>query len=236
MFQGVRHFRYMLEGRSCHIVTDHMPLTFAFKQRMEKAAPRQARQLDFVSQFTTDIRHIAGEANITADLLSRIETVTTKIDYARIAASQQNDKEIERILNAGESNISIKLKLYSIPNCETKLYCDTSTNNIRPYIPLECRKQVLAKTHDMSHPGVRATTKLMTNRFVWLGIRKDTANFVRGCENCQRSKVTRHTKTKPAKYEPPTQRSSHITIDIVGPFPLCEGKQYCLTMIDRFTR
>lgn len=58
MFQGVRHFLYMLEGRRCYIVvTDHMPPTFAFHQKMEKAVPRQARQLDFIGQFTTDIRH-----------------------------------------------------------------------------------------------------------------------------------------------------------------------------------
>ncbi|XP_017479413.1 PREDICTED: uncharacterized protein LOC108368956 [Rhagoletis zephyria] len=31
-------------------------------------------------------------------------------------------------------------------------------------------------------------------------------------------------------------RFSHINIDIVGPFPLCEGQRYCLTMIDRYTR
>lgn len=82
MYQGVRHFRYMLEGRRCHIVTDHKPLTFAFHQKMERAAPRQARQLDFVSQFTTDIRHIAGAANVTADLLSRIESIETPVNVA----------------------------------------------------------------------------------------------------------------------------------------------------------
>lgn len=32
------------------------------------------------------------------------------------------------------------------------------------------------------------------------------------------------------------ERFQHINIDIVGPFTLCEGQRYCLTIIDRFTR
>lgn len=237
MFQGVKHFRYMLEGRSCHIVTDHKPLIFAFQQKMEKAAPRQARQLDFVGQFTTDVRHIAGEANITADLLSRIQTLEKVIDYEKMANVQRNDPEIQRVLSDNKSEqFSITLKLLKMPNTSTQLYCDTTTRNIRPYVPKEFRRQILNNTHNLSHPGVRATTKLMIERFVWIGIRKETAEFVRNCIACQRSKVTRHTKTTPARYEPPPNRFSHINIDIVGPFPLCEGQRYCLTIIDRFTR
>ena len=90
--------------------------------------------------------------------------------------------------------------------------------------------------HNLSHPGAKATTKLLTSRFLWTGIKKDAAEFVRNCSNCQRSKIIRHTKSAPEKYQPPKERFSHLNIDIVGPFPLCEGQRYCLTMIDRFTR
>lgn len=237
MYQGVRHFRYMLEGRSCYIRTDHLPLTFAFKQKMEKAAPRQARQLDFVSQFTTDVRHIAGDANVTADLLSRINSLDQIVDYKKIAIAQRNDAELQRLLNDIENGrATIKLKVYTMPNSGTQVYCDSSTQRIRPYIPPEFRQQILANTHNLSHPGARTTVKLMTDRFIWSGIRKDTAEFVRKCIACQRAKVTRHTKTAPSRYETPLHRFSHVNMDIVGPFPLCEGQRYCLTVIDRFTR
>lgn len=69
----------MLEGRSSHIYTDHKPLTFAFRQKLDKASPRQARQLDYIGQFTTDVRHISGTDNVTADLLSRIQLVRIQI-------------------------------------------------------------------------------------------------------------------------------------------------------------
>lgn len=89
MYLGVRHFKYMFEGRACHILTDHKPITFAFKQNLDRASPRQTRQLDF-GQFTTDIRHIPGTDNITADLLSRIQALRspTSIDYNQLSDDQ----------------------------------------------------------------------------------------------------------------------------------------------------
>jgi len=46
---------------------------------MQKASPRQLRQLDFISQFTTSIVHVAGIENTTADALSRISTIEREI-------------------------------------------------------------------------------------------------------------------------------------------------------------
>jgi len=40
---------------------------------MYRHSPRQIRQLDFISQFTTDIHHIGGHGNPVADALSRLE-------------------------------------------------------------------------------------------------------------------------------------------------------------------
>lgn len=236
MYQGVRHFRFMLEGRQCFIVTDHKPLTFAFKQNLEKATPRQARHLDTIGQFTTDIRHIAGEANVTADLLSRIQSIERCFDYARIADAQRDDTELQQMLTAATNTHSLNLQNFIAPDGTTQLLCDSSTGSIRPYIPPPFRAQIMANAHGLSHPGVRATTKLITERFVWIGMRKHIANFVRQCIACQRSKIQRHTHSPPARYDPPKHRFAHVNIDIVGPFPLCEGQQYCLTIIDRFTR
>lgn len=55
IYKAVKYFRHMLEARHFVIKTDHKPLIYAFSQRPEKASPRQLRNLDFISQFTTDI-------------------------------------------------------------------------------------------------------------------------------------------------------------------------------------
>jgi len=63
IYEAVNHFRHMLEARHFTILTDHKPLTFAFHQKRDKCSPRQFNQLDFISQFTTDILHISGQDN-----------------------------------------------------------------------------------------------------------------------------------------------------------------------------
>lgn len=63
-YLSVKHFQPWLEGRHFVIHSDHKPLTFAFDQKLDKASPRQQRQLEYLSQFTTEIVHIPGESNI----------------------------------------------------------------------------------------------------------------------------------------------------------------------------
>jgi cleavage and polyadenylation specificity factor subunit 1 len=70
-FAGIRHFRYMLDGRRFAIFTDHKPLTYALARVSEPLTARQTRQLSYVAEYTSDIRHIAGAANMVADTLSR---------------------------------------------------------------------------------------------------------------------------------------------------------------------
>ncbi|GFW07383.1 hypothetical protein TNCV_865551 [Trichonephila clavipes] len=56
----------------------------------------QARPLDFISQFTTDVRHIKASGNLTAERLSRMASIhmPNPIDYNEIAKAQENDSEL----------------------------------------------------------------------------------------------------------------------------------------------
>ena len=60
VYLGIRHFRHYLEGRDFPIFTDHRPLTFAMAKSAEPWSHRQARHLEYISQYSTDIRHVAG--------------------------------------------------------------------------------------------------------------------------------------------------------------------------------
>lgn len=234
IFQGVKHFRHLIEGRECHILTDHKPIVHAFKGKMNQTSPRQIRYMDFIAQITTDIRHISGKDNVCADFLSRIDEVNA-IDYEQIAEHQANDIELKQLLTNTHGN-SLNFKQCHVPGSSRAIYCDISTEHIRPYIPRPFRNAILSKIHGISHPGIRGTTKLMTSRFVWNGINKDSANFAKTCVECQRSKVNRHIRSPIGSYQPPDQRFQHINIDIVGPLPPSNGFRYCLTIIDRYTR
>jgi hypothetical protein len=60
VYLAVRHFRFLLEGGQFHVETDHKPLTFALHRTSEPWSARQQRQLSFLAEFTSDIRHVSG--------------------------------------------------------------------------------------------------------------------------------------------------------------------------------
>ncbi|GFV07198.1 retrovirus-related Pol polyprotein from transposon 17.6 [Trichonephila clavipes] len=69
----VKRFRHMLEGKDFIIYTDQKLSCMPLCKILSKCSPRQWRHLDFISQFSTDVRHINGTHNAVADALSRIE-------------------------------------------------------------------------------------------------------------------------------------------------------------------
>ncbi|CAH8437213.1 unnamed protein product, partial [Heterobilharzia americana] len=71
IYLAIKHFRYMLEGYSFIVFTDHKPLTKAIDAKHDNYSPREIRHLEFISQFTSDIRYIKGSKNEAADALSR---------------------------------------------------------------------------------------------------------------------------------------------------------------------
>lgn len=236
----IKHFYYMLEGRQFSCYTDHKPLTFAFMQSSEKASPRQSRHLSYISQFTTDIKHVKGTDNIVADTLSRptsdVSGIVSAVNYPssiQLAAAQQDDLELKHLLNSKTTGLKIKqLKL----DRNNTIYCDTSTASVRPYVPPQYRNSIIRCLHELSHPGIKATQNLVKERFVWPHIETTVRKYVQHCQACQLSKVNKHERSPLKKFDAPDERFSYIHIDIVGPLPPSRGKTYLLTCIDRFTR
>lgn len=237
IYLSIKHFQYFVEGRNFYILTDHKPLTFAL-QANHNHSPRQLRHLEFISQFTSDIRHIKGPDNSVADALSRIEinaihtTQSPPVDFKDIAEEQQTDPELNKL----KQSSSLKLKPVAIPCTDATILCDVSTSVPRPYVPRKFRKSIFNSLHSLGHPSIRATQKLITGRFVWPDINKDVRQWARSCLECQKSKVHRHTVTPLSTFPTPDIRFDHVHIDIVGPLPVSQGNSYILTCIDRFTR
>ena len=236
IYLSIKHFQFFIEGRDFYILTDHKPLTFAL-QSNHNHSPRQLRHLEFISQFTSDIRHIKGPDNSVADALSRVETnaihttQSSVVDFKDIAAEQQNDSELTELRKT-----SLKLEPIPIPCTESTILCDMTTGVPRPYVPRKFRRHVFDSLHSLGHPSIRATQKLVTTRYVWPDVNKDVRQWARSCLRCQKSKVHHHTVTPLSTFPTPDVRFDHVHIDIVGPLPVSQGNSYILTCIDRFTR
>ncbi|KAK3792218.1 hypothetical protein RRG08_035975 [Elysia crispata] len=117
-----------------------------------------------------------------------------------------------------------------------ELVCDVSTGRPRPIVPPDFRRTVFDVVHNLSHPGVKATVKMVSDKSVWHGMRKQVSRWVKECHHCQSSKIQNHTKAPLEHFSVPEKRFSHINIDIVGPLPFSSGFTYLLTIIDRNTR
>lgn len=241
VYLAIKHFRYILEGREFSILTDHKPLTNAWNSKTERS-PRQTRHFDFILQFTSDIQFIKGKENVVADALSRVDdheihTIQTKqIDLEAIASAQADDKELQALVNDEKRTASSHYKLEKISLPDGDIYCEVSTGKNRPYVPSELRKEIFNKLHNIAHPGVRASRKLINTRYFWPNQNKDINNWAKSCLSCQKSKTHRHTKTELTRFNIPSGRFEHIHIDIVGPLPPSNGCTNILTTVDRFTR
>ena len=235
IYLGVRHFRYFLEGRSFTILTDYKPLTFAMAKVAEPWSARQQRYLAYISEFSTDIQHIAGKDNPVADALSRpsINSLHERIDYVAMAEKQVSDNDIQAYRIAVTS-----LRLEDVPmsNNGTTLLCDVSTGYPRPIVPVSHQRQVFDTIHNLSHPSIRTTRKLVASKFVWHGLNKQVTAWARTCIPCQQSKIFRHIRTPLQQFEVPQRRFTHINVDLVGPLPPSQGYTHLLTIVDRSTR
>ncbi len=149
VFAAIQHFRFVLEGRPFRILTDHLPLTLAMRRVSPLWSARQVRQLAYVSEFSTDIRHTPGLRNVVADALSRpsapppapvgnVSAVPATsppppIDYAAMAAAQAGCADCSRMCDSKSLFITSK----SIAGVE--LFGDISTGTFRPLVPAAFR-------------------------------------------------------------------------------------------------
>ncbi|TNN16867.1 Retrovirus-related Pol polyprotein, partial [Schistosoma japonicum] len=58
----------------------------------------------------------------------------------------------------------------------------------RPVVPSSYRRVIFDTLHNLSHPGVRATRKLITDRFCWPKTNRDIKEWARTCIACQKNK------------------------------------------------
>ncbi|GBO17596.1 hypothetical protein AVEN_250051-1 [Araneus ventricosus] len=145
--------------------TDLIPLTYTFMQKRDKCSSRQLRHLDVISQFPTDIRHDKRTEN------SRTAAITcpTPINYQQMDEAEGFNSDLQACLANPSS--ALQLKKLAMPNSSVERFCDTCTGKIRTFVPLTQRKEIFETRHGISHPGRKATVKLIADRIVWLNIK-----------------------------------------------------------------
>lgn len=251
-YLAIRHFRFALEGRPFQLHTDHKPLVAAIKRVDPPWTARQQRHLSFISEFTTDLRHVPGPQNSVADALSRPDPVPPQPPARWLQQAHAvgvppaptlpapSELEMAQLQPACADVQALKrstgLNVTSHEVAGLPLLGDVSTGVFRPLVPSSLRRRVFEAIHGISHPGMRATRRLVSARFVWSSLSKQVAEWTRQCLACQRGKVTRHVQVLPEAIPVPHRRFSHVHVDLVGPLPAASGYTHLLTVVDRSTR
>ncbi len=109
------------------------------------------------------------------------------LDYDNMAALQENDPDIQAYRTA---ITGLRFQDIPVPGSNRTLLCDVSKHTPRPIVPKSLRRLVFDTVHNLAHPGVKPTQQLITQRFVWHGINKNIASWVRSCSACQLSNAT----------------------------------------------
>ncbi|VDP94556.1 unnamed protein product [Echinostoma caproni] len=82
------------------------------------------------------------------------------IDLQDIATVQTNDTDIERL----RKQSMLRSEHLPLPSSDNKVYCDVFLGHPRPVVPSTLRRKVFETLHNLSHPGIRASVKLITDR------------------------------------------------------------------------
>jgi Integrase zinc binding domain len=259
------------------VLSDDKPLAGALTRVSDPRSDRQRRQQAFITEFVSEIQHIAGTDNVVADMLSRpppaaataaavtstpspstpspstplASTPSTSspsastpspsssepgrppppVDLGVLAEAQESCPDCARAAT------STALREVRIEAQGHKLWVDTSSGVMRPLVPAGLRRQVFVAIHSLAHPGIRASRQLIASRYLWHGLAKDVAAWCRDCTACQGAKVTRQPAAAAEQIPTPTQRFSHVQVDLVGPLPVTsDGFSYLLTAAERSTR
>lgn len=121
-----------------------------------------------------------------AEVLSRVDAVSLPQlpDLAERSRLQVNDEGREML------GSSPRLQLQHVAfSGNITVASDTKAGKPRPIVPASLSRNLFNATHSLSHPDVRATTQLMTSRYVWPSIKTGVRDWARSCITCQQVKV-----------------------------------------------
>ncbi len=108
------------------------------------------------------------------------------VDYSLMAVEQDRCEETRLMLSSSRLNIEY-------------FPMEGKRHTPRPLVPVNSTQAVISSLHNFAHPGIRATKRLITSRFVWQRVGAYIAEFCRSCQQCTRSKVTSTVHTQVQK-------------------------------------
>ena len=165
VYCAVSHFQHFLEAHEFHIIS--YILTQSLNSKPDRHLSHQDCQVDFISQFTTNIRHVTGLGNPVTDALSclkansvQLDHTPPTVDFDALPKAQSYDADMQKLQS---STTTLKLQC---PCAVTLSFVIHQLGTSHPYVPEQFYHIIFGSLHSISHPGVRVTQRMVTAHFV----------------------------------------------------------------------
>ena len=250
--ETLKEYRNILLGYKLIVHTDHKNLLYK-----KMSTDRLIRWRLLLEEYDVEFRHIAGEKNVVADALSRLDSdydmdVAEKADTATVASYVMTTREIEDSEFPMSPSLIAKRqktdkKLHSSIKKDPKAYSTRKVEDVelvtkddRICVPSTVQSRIVSWYHEyLAHPGETRTEATIRQLFTWPGLRSTVQQYCTTCKQCQLSKKIRR---KYGHLPPKTVTSTpwqRVDVDLVGPWTVKtpSGPRYlrALTMIDPIT-
>jgi hypothetical protein len=263
---ALKLWRHYLMGNHCYIYTDHKSLKYIFTQ--SDLNMRQRRWLELIKDYDLEVHYHPDKANVVADALSRKHCNYVTIDpnnetlceemrklnlelvehgnlhavsiesplHERIAIAQLSDEEVQKIKKKLEER-------------DPKYECFRRDDKgvvwfgQRLVVPRDqgLKKKILDEAHLSKftiHPGSTKMYRDLRENFWWSNMKGKIAEYVSGCDTCQRIKAS-HLKTV-GPMQPlsiPAWKWDNISMDFIVRLPLTPRKHDSIwVIVDRLTK
>lgn len=245
-------WKYIVMASRITIWTDHKSLTFLLKCQLLN--PRLARWYLKIQSFDITLKYFSGSENMVADTLSRLSCEDSDKNQIEIATAQiLRDKQmVSTLKNLKNSQIEDPrlrdiIQNVTNGNCEQGEYrlfkgilfqLNRINKMWKVCIPDALKDDLIKYYHEQfGHFGVWKTFKSLSLNYAWRNMRDSIKKVIKGCELCQRSKISNQAVVGRMEAIIPRDENDLLAVDIFGPLPASTaGVKYILVILNVFTK
>src|SRR5512136_986780 len=262
---ALKIWRHYLIGNRCEIYTDHKSLKYIFTQ--SDLNLRQRRWLELIKDYDVGIHYHPGKANVVTDALSRKSHCNTLgvrgippelnqqmealnlsiVGCGFLATLEAKPTLLDQIREAQKNDPDMRGLLKNMKQGKAAGFTEdehgTLWNGNRVCVPdnRELKQLILQEAHKSPysiHPGSTKMYLDLKEKYWWVSMRREIAEFVALCDVCQRVKAEHQ---RPAGLLQPLQipewKWEEIGMDFITGLPrTSSGHDSIWVVVDRLTK